>query len=273
MAVTYHGDGLGSIRALTDAAEAVTDRWRFTAFGELLEHVGSDENAYLFAGEPYDPNSGFYYNRARWMDPGVGRFLSQDPSPGSQREPASLHRYLYVADDPVNNLDPSGRQTVASQVAALSARVAVTTANMGARVGARFSSGGVGNLFRALGRYAEAVAAKVFSYLPQIAVRSRDVVVGGRKLDFLLRAGQSLVYLEVRFSLPSRTGRALTRIVGQIQAGLATGQQMVIWSLRAPSTAQLKSVADAVGLDAASRVQFVHGFEGLYRWAQFFVRP
>ena len=149
----------------------------------------------------------------------------------------------------------------------------MTTANMGARVGARFASGGVGHLFRALGRYAESVAAKVFTLLPQIAVLSRDFVVGTRKLDFLLNAGQSLVYLEVKFSLPSRAGAAVARIAGQIQAGLATGNQMVVWSLRAPSTAQLRRVADAVGLDAASRVQFVHGVEGLYRWAQFYIRP
>ena len=71
----YHSDGLGSVRALTDEAADVTDRYSFTAFGELLEHVGSDVNAYLFAGEMLDPNSGFYYNRARWMDPSVGRFV------------------------------------------------------------------------------------------------------------------------------------------------------------------------------------------------------
>jgi RHS repeat-associated protein len=104
----YHADGLGSIRALTDETEAVTDRWSFTAFGELLEHEGTDENAYLFAGEPLDPNSGFYYNRARWMDPSVGRFSSSDILSGVEFTPATLHKYLYANGDPANKSDPSG---------------------------------------------------------------------------------------------------------------------------------------------------------------------
>ncbi|MCP4662223.1 MAG: hypothetical protein GY856_43020 [bacterium] len=107
----YHADGLGSIRALTDDTEAVTDRWSFTAFGELLEHVGSDENAYLFAGEPLDPNFGFYYNRARWMDPGVGRFASLDRFGGVLSDPISLHKYLYAGNNPANAVDPTGHFT------------------------------------------------------------------------------------------------------------------------------------------------------------------
>ncbi len=104
----YHADGLGSIRALTDGSGAVTDRYSFTAFGELLSHQGDDANAYLFAGEMLDPSSGFYYNRARWMDPEVGRFVSVDPFPGSATEPATLHKYLYVGANPVDRIDPTG---------------------------------------------------------------------------------------------------------------------------------------------------------------------
>ncbi|HET9765798.1 MAG TPA: RHS repeat-associated core domain-containing protein [Thermoanaerobaculia bacterium] len=105
----YHADGLGSIRALTDETGAVSDRYAFTAFGELIAHSGQDANAYLFAGEPLDPNTGFYYNRARWMDPGTGRFASADPWLGSTYDPASLHRYLYGDANPANAIDPTGR--------------------------------------------------------------------------------------------------------------------------------------------------------------------
>jgi RHS repeat-associated protein len=104
----YHADGLGSIRVLTDEAGVVTDRYAFKAFGELLEHQGSDPNAYLFAGEALDPNSGFYYLRARWMSPGAGQFVSVDPFIGAVFEPQSLHKYNYVEGDPVNMVDPTG---------------------------------------------------------------------------------------------------------------------------------------------------------------------
>ena len=89
-------------------APLVTDRYAFTAFGELLSHEGEDPNAYLFAGEPLDPNAGFYYNRARWMDPGVGRFASVDPWQGVISAPATLHDYVYVANHPTLLTDPTG---------------------------------------------------------------------------------------------------------------------------------------------------------------------
>lgn len=38
----------------------------------------------------------------------MGRFTAVDPYEGDIYAPASLHRYLYTANDPVNNIDPSG---------------------------------------------------------------------------------------------------------------------------------------------------------------------
>jgi RHS repeat-associated protein len=104
-----HADGLGSVRALTDEAGAVTDRYDYEAFGQLAAREGTDPQPYLFAGESLDPNSGWYYNRARWMDPSVGRFGSVDPWLGNASDPTSLHRYSYAASDPTNRSDPSGR--------------------------------------------------------------------------------------------------------------------------------------------------------------------
>ncbi len=107
----YHADALGSIRLLSDSAATATDRYSYQAFGDLLEHQGTDPNPYGFAGEPFDPEAGLYYNRARWLDTSVGRFTSADPFPGRLRDPQSLHRYLYAHLDPVNRVDPSGRFT------------------------------------------------------------------------------------------------------------------------------------------------------------------
>ncbi len=112
----FHADGLGSIRTLTDETGMVTDRYTFSAFGELLEHDGVDENAYLFAGQAFDFNSGFYYLRARWMNPQDGRFLSMDPFPGMAFEPSTLHKYTYTLNNPVNRVDPSGLFSFASAV-------------------------------------------------------------------------------------------------------------------------------------------------------------
>ncbi len=104
----YHSDGIGSIRQLTDETGNVTDSYTYSVFGELLAHTGDDPQPYAFAGEPYDPNSGFSYNRARWMDPRVGRFTSVDPAAGVFTDPTSLHKYLYAHAEPVRRTDPSG---------------------------------------------------------------------------------------------------------------------------------------------------------------------
>ena len=83
----YHADGLGSIRRLTDESGNITDGYTYSAFGELLAHTGPDPQPYAFTGEPLDPNSGFQYHRARWMDPRVGRFAGMDPFEGRDHEP------------------------------------------------------------------------------------------------------------------------------------------------------------------------------------------
>jgi RHS repeat-associated protein len=106
----YGYDGHGSVRYLTDAAGAVTDTYNYDAFGNLLSRTGSTPNDYLYAGEQFDAHVGFYYLRARYMNPSSGRFLTMDPLGGSAYDPQSLHKYLYVVNDPANKLDPSGLQ-------------------------------------------------------------------------------------------------------------------------------------------------------------------
>ncbi|MCP3997307.1 MAG: RHS repeat protein [bacterium] len=113
----FHADGLGSVRVLSNEAGESTDRYAYTAFGDLLEHSGSDGQPYQFVAEPYDPNLGFYYNRARWMFPETGRFLSVDPFMGNVSDPQTLHAYSYAASDPVGKIDPTGQRLLTTLVA------------------------------------------------------------------------------------------------------------------------------------------------------------
>jgi RHS repeat-associated protein len=109
----YYGyDGLGSVRYLTSDTGVITDRYFYDAFGVLLQHVGTSDNVYLYAGEQWDPDLGLYYNRARYLNPDSGRFWSQDSFEGVNTQPQSLHKYLYAHADPVNGIDPSGYFTL-----------------------------------------------------------------------------------------------------------------------------------------------------------------
>jgi len=104
----YHYDGANSTRLLTGGAGAVSDRYRFDAFGVLLEVSGSTVNSFLYSGEQYDANSGFYYLRARYYAPETGRFTSRDLIHGNPNDPVSLHKYLYAHANPVTYGDPTG---------------------------------------------------------------------------------------------------------------------------------------------------------------------
>ena len=109
----YHADGLGSIRLLTDATGTVVQEYDYDAFGTLISSTGSDPNPYLFAGEAHGPKQQLSYNRARWLDPASGRFMSIDPLDApldleGLPLPSGINRYHYVSNNPVNATDPTG---------------------------------------------------------------------------------------------------------------------------------------------------------------------
>jgi RHS repeat-associated protein len=49
---------------------------------------------------------------ARYYNPNSGRFMSRDPEDGKKKIPATLHKYLYANGDPVNRIDPRGRDSI-----------------------------------------------------------------------------------------------------------------------------------------------------------------
>jgi len=70
-----------------------------------------------YRGEQYDSDLGLYYLRARYYNPLTGRFLSRDPNEpklrdpnGTPIDPKKLHKYLYAGGDPINRIDPRGRE-------------------------------------------------------------------------------------------------------------------------------------------------------------------
>jgi len=108
----YGYDGFGSVRQLTSLAGGVTDTYNYDAFGNLLSSPGPTPNNYLYRGEQYDTDLNLYYLRARYYNPQTGRFLSRDPEDGNVKDPATLHKYLYAGGDPVNRIDPHGREVL-----------------------------------------------------------------------------------------------------------------------------------------------------------------
>ena len=111
---TYHADGQGSIKALSSQAGTPTDQFIYTAYGELEHRKGMTDSDFLYTGEQFDAGLGFYYLRARYYNPSNGRFPTMETYQGRVGEAQTLHKYLYVHADPVNNIDPSGNVSLAS---------------------------------------------------------------------------------------------------------------------------------------------------------------
>ena len=110
----FIGDGQDSTRQLLDENGVVKDSYFYDAFGVGLPGgQGATENSFKYTGQQQDA-SGLYYLRARFYNAGTGRFLSQDPVMGHSDDPITMHRYLYANADPVNFVDPSGREGLAS---------------------------------------------------------------------------------------------------------------------------------------------------------------
>ncbi len=96
----YVQDALGSTVALTDAAGAVVVRYAYGAFGTATQ-TGAAANLFTFTGQLRHEKSGLLLFPLRAYDPALGRFLSEDPLP-------STNAYPYVANNPVNAVDPTG---------------------------------------------------------------------------------------------------------------------------------------------------------------------
>ncbi|MCB9121795.1 MAG: RHS repeat-associated core domain-containing protein [Caldilineaceae bacterium] len=101
-------DGLGSVRQLTDAGGTVILTRSYDAFGNVRLATGAGVTRLGYTGEMQDSASGLVYLRARHYHPGLGRFLQRDSFGGLGQRPQSLNRYVYVENNPVNLVDPSG---------------------------------------------------------------------------------------------------------------------------------------------------------------------
>ena len=95
------------MRQLTDASVNVTLTRSYEPFGDPLQTTGTGTSIFAFTGEQRD-GTGLVYLRARYYGSSFGRFLSRDVWEGNPFEPVSHNPWLYVANNPVNLLDPSG---------------------------------------------------------------------------------------------------------------------------------------------------------------------
>lgn len=99
----FHHDNVTSTTAVSGHNGGTLQSTSFSAFGSTQGTTGTSPNRLKYTGRE-DDGTGLYYYRARYYDPAIGRFVSEDPL-GFQ---AGINFFAYVENNPVNANDPSG---------------------------------------------------------------------------------------------------------------------------------------------------------------------
>ncbi len=101
-------NGHGDVIQLTNSTGDVIKTYDYDAFGNEKNIDANDTNVFRYCGEYFDKETGTIYLRARYYDPSLGRFITQDTYLGKANDPSSLNYYTYCGNNPVNAWDPSG---------------------------------------------------------------------------------------------------------------------------------------------------------------------
>ena len=96
----------GDVEALAGAGGVVTKTYRYDAFGNEENETAGDTNPFRYCGEYYDTETGNIYLRARYYDPSIGSFITEDPARDG------TNWYSYCGGNPVNFIDKNGLEQI-----------------------------------------------------------------------------------------------------------------------------------------------------------------
>jgi len=131
VAYTVSTDHLTGSNVVTDSSGTVAELLDYYPYGSarIDDHVSYNEQR-KFTGQEYDSDTGLYYMNARYQNPTIGRFVSQDPvflalgdngqiKQLTQQElrqilsdPQNLNSYSYGRNNPLSYQDPNGQFSI-----------------------------------------------------------------------------------------------------------------------------------------------------------------
>ena len=98
---------------ITDSTGALVEERRYEPFGQPIPRVDVVSEPQNILGRLTDPNTGWSYHGARWMQPQTARWTAPDsaikgPDPKHLASPWDLNPYQYVRQNPLVFWDPDG---------------------------------------------------------------------------------------------------------------------------------------------------------------------
>ena len=102
----YLFNGHGDVTSMIDKSGNVTKTYSYDAFGNELNRDKNDTNPFRYCGEYWDNETESIYLRARYYNPSVGRFTTEDPIKDGS------NWYAYCGGNPVVFCDPSGETRI-----------------------------------------------------------------------------------------------------------------------------------------------------------------
>ena len=106
---SYHTDLSGNVSFLSDTSGAVIARYGYLPFGLQTSSMATVNNPFTFVGAfgVIDLDDGLYYMGSRTYDAVIRAFLSNDPIGMG----VTVNAREYAKNNPVNWIDPDGRQS------------------------------------------------------------------------------------------------------------------------------------------------------------------
>ena len=154
----YVFNGQGDVIGITDGTGNMLARYTYDAWGKPLtitDGAGADVsgnashianvNPFRYRGYYYDKESGLYYLQSRYYDPVVGRFINADGITDGGAKLVGNNLFVYGANNPINNVDPTGNWIIKSAIKWLAKNVVKplvkTVQNVLSKTSGTFSQG------------------------------------------------------------------------------------------------------------------------------------
>jgi RHS repeat-associated protein len=155
---TYHFNAVGSTVAMTDASQVMVNKYSYDPFGNIAGNsIENVPQPFKFVGQfgvMTEPN-GFYYMQARYYDPNVGRFISEDPI---GFEGGDTNLFAYADNNPLLLIDPDGEWAILAIRAGMGAFNGAISGFAAGSMNGNIKAGIVGGVFGGIAGAAVGIA-------------------------------------------------------------------------------------------------------------------